>query len=259
MVTGIVLTHNSESTLARTLTSLSFCDEIIVVDDYSVDKTRDIAQSFNARVFRRHLESDFSAQRNFALAKAKGGEWVLFVDSDEVVSSELASEIKKATGRQTQDVRRKTQDAGMSGYFLKRKDFFGGKWLAHGETADVRLLRLARVHAGVWKRPIHETWEINEPVGVLHAPLLHYSHEDIAQFIERIDSYSTLNARFFYKQGKRAGFISIFAYPAAKFFLNYVLRFGFLDGTAGAVMAIIMSFHSFLTRGKLYFLWQYGL
>lgn len=94
MLSVVVLTHNDAHILPQTLSSLSFCDEIVVIDDYSTDTTRKIARSYHARVYLRHLDNDFASQRNYGLYKCKG-EWVLFVDSDEVVSKDLAQEITK--------------------------------------------------------------------------------------------------------------------------------------------------------------------
>jgi len=241
MISAVILTHNSQQSLKATLESVSWCDERIVVDDYSFDKTVALSKNLGAVVYERHVNDDFAAQRNFGLEKAKR-EWVLFVDSDEIVSDELAKEIQKAV------------NSGNDGYYLKRRDFMWGRELKHGETANIRLLRLAKKTAGKWIRPVHETWNVAGNIGTLHHPLLHSPHPDVAQFIEEINRYSTLNAKYFYKLGVRANMAHIVLYPLAKFFVNYVWRLGFLDGTTGAVVAILMSFHSFLTRGKLYML-----
>ncbi|MBI3577691.1 glycosyltransferase family 2 protein [Candidatus Gottesmanbacteria bacterium] len=241
MISAIVLTHNDERILARCLESLKWCDELLVIDDESTDGTVGIAKNHGAKVFTRKLDGDFAAQRNFGLSKAKG-DWVMFVDSDEMVSKELAGEIAS-----------KCQSVNASsGYLLKRKDYFLGKWLEHGETANVKLLRLAKKDAGKWRRPVHEVWDIKGPVGELANPLLHYPHPNVAQFLDEINRYSTLNAQYLKRQGVKASWTSVLAYPKAKFLVNYIWRLGFLDGTAGAIMALMMSFHSFLTRAKLY-------
>jgi glycosyltransferase involved in cell wall biosynthesis len=243
MISAVVLTHNDGKMLTRCLENLQWCDETVVVDDESTDGTVGIAKKLGTKVFTRKLDGDFAAQRNFGLGKAKG-EWVLFVDSDEVVSTELAGEIKTTISDKRQAI---------SGYFIKRKDYFLGKWLEHGETANVKLLRLARQDVGKWNRPVHEVWDVQGPVGELTHPLFHSPHPSVAQFLDEINRYSTLNASYLYKQGVRASWWHIIVYPAAKFFINYIWRLGFADSTAGAIMALMMSFHSFLTRAKL---WQ---
>jgi glycosyltransferase involved in cell wall biosynthesis len=241
MLSAIILSHNDEATIARALQSVSFCDEVIVIDDESTDKTLAIAKKHGATVFTHALNDDFAAQRNFGLAKAKG-EWVLFVDSDEVVSPSLADEIQQELAGKT------------DGWYIKRRDTMWGHEFKYGEMGNVKLLRLARKKAGTWNRPVHEVWDVKGETDTLTHPLLHYPHPDVAQFIEEINRYSTLNAKHFYDKGVRTHVWQIMAYPAAKFFVNYVWKLGFLDGTAGAIVAFLMSLHSFLTRGKLYLL-----
>lgn len=241
MISAVVLTHNDAPSIEKTLESVGWCDEIIVVDDNSTDNTVDIAKKSGASVYIRALNDDFAAQRNFGLSKVKN-DWVLFVDSDEIVTPELAQEMKL---KAREDI---------SGYYLRREDYMWGRQLKYGELGSVRLLRFAKKTAGKWVRPVHEVWQIMGTTETLEHSLLHYPHPDVAQFIEEINRYSTLNAKHFYDQGVRANIFQIVAYPTAKFFVNYVWRLGFLDGTPGAIVAVLMSLHSFLTRAKLYLL-----
>jgi len=244
MISAVVLSHNDEAILPRCLKSLSWCDEIIVIDDESSDKTVSIAKKSGAEIFIRKLNDDFAGQRNFGLEKANGT-WILFVDADEVVSRELADEIQGLSYNK-------------NGYLFKRKDYWGGGWLAHGETGNIKLLRLAKKEAGKWKQPVHEEWRITGNVGTLAHPLLHYPHQNVAQFLDEINRYSTLYASYLYRHGVREPAWQIAGKPAAKFFLNYIVRLGFLDGTAGIMVALMMSFHSFLVRAKLWFLWRFS-
>lgn len=256
MISAVVLTHNDETVLERCLLSITWCDEIVVVDDESTDGTLGVAKKFGVKIFTRTLSDDFAAQRNFGLEKAKG-EWVLFLDSDEVVSEDLADEIKKVTSDKKSFG--KTQDKQVtSGFFIKRKDYFLGKWLEHGETANVQLLRLAKKAAGVWREPVHEVWDVNGTVGTLTSPLLHYPHPSVAQFLDQINYYSTLRAQYLYSQKVRPSLWEVLAYPKAKFLVNYFFHQGFYDGTSGFIVAMMMSFHSFLVRAKLYALTFYS-
>lgn len=244
MVSAVVLAHNDERTIEKTLKSLAWCAERIVVDDYSNDKTVSIAKRHKAVVYERHLNNDFAAQRNFALTKAKG-QWVLFVDSDEIVPVTLREEIKKTLAAPE-----------ASGYLLRRQDTIFGHALHHGETSRVRLLRLGRKSAGLWERPVHEVWRIDAPVQELVSPLSHFPHPDVAQFLSEINRYSSLNAQYLFANKVRVTGTHILMYPVAKFFVNYVWYRGFADGMPGAIVAFLMSFHSFLTRAKLYLLWD---
>lgn len=258
MISAIVLTHNSQELLDRTLTSLSWCDEIIIVDDDSTDGTEAIAKTFGVVMYRRSLKGDFAKQRNFGLAKATG-DWVLFVDSDEVVGPQLAKEIREVTRNsklKTPNDHAQGRQSSKVGYYLARNDWFLGRWLKHGETANVRLLRLARLGSGEWMRPVHEVWHIQGEVGQLQSPLLHYPHPTVAQFLEEVNYYSTFNADHLYRRGTTVRWWEIAGYPLAKFVLNYIFRLGILDGMPGAVTALMMSFHSFLTRAKLWQLWD---
>lgn len=195
--------------------------------------------------------SDFSEVRNRALKRAKG-EWVLFLDSDELISPKLASEIKE-------NIQSDCSKLQVKGYRLKRRDHFLGKWLEYGETAHVKLIRLAKKGAGTWLRPVHEIWNVHGQIAVLQNPLLHYSHETVNQMFEKIDFYSTLEAKYSKEKIKRLTgrmarvFIlaQMIVFPAGKFVQNYFFRCGFLDGIPGFIHAMMMSFHSFLVRGKM--------
>lgn len=243
MISAVVLTKNEERNIKECLAGLKWCDEIWVVDDDSSDKTREIAEKEGARVIRRALAGDFAAQRNYALGLSRG-DWVFFVDADERVSPKLAQEIQEAIKKPDID-----------GFYLKRIDFFMGRWLKHGEIGSVRLLRLAKRKSGAWRRIVDEVWEIKGKTVILKNPLLHYSHPELKQFLSTINERTTLNAREFYKKGVRVTPLE-WLKPLAKFIKNYFLLLGFLDGTSGLVFAVMMSLHSFLVRGKLYLLWQ---
>jgi len=245
MISAVVLTRNDEAVLLRCLKSLLWCDEVIVVDDESTDGTVSVAKNLEAKVYAHPLNDDFAAQRNFGLSKAKN-DWVLFVDSDEIVSRELLTEINEIASPSEQ-----TRNDKIVGYFIKRHDIMWGRELRYGETENVKLLRLARKNAGKWMQPVHEEWQIQGNVGELVHPLLHYPHPNVAQFLEEVNRYSTLYANFLHAQGVSEPAWTIVGKPVAKFFVNYVWHLGFLDGTAGMVVALVMSLHSFLVRAKL--------
>ncbi|MBN1263771.1 MAG: glycosyltransferase family 2 protein [Candidatus Pacebacteria bacterium] len=246
MLTGIVLTKDEEKNIGDCLKSLEFCDELLVIDDFSKDKTPELALKLGAEVYQRKLGDDFAAQRNFGLQKAKAG-WILFVDADERVSSELKDEIRK-----------KINLPGVRGFYFKRQDVFFDRKLKFGETAKTKLLRLARRDAGQWKRRVHEVWQVNGKTAEMTAPLVHYPHQTITQFLEGINHYSSLHAQVLYEERKKTSLSQIIFYPLAKFFQNYFFRLGFLDGMPGLILALMMSFHSFLSRGKLFMLLKKG-
>lgn len=244
MITAIVLTKNEEKNIVDCLESLSLCGEIIVIDDNSQDRTVEIAKSLGAKVFTHPLSNNFSKQRNYGLSKAKNN-WILFVDADERVSKELAEEIqKKISGNE------------YNGFFIKREDTLWKKRMLHGELGNIWLIRLARKGVGGWKGVVHEEWEISGSVGKLENKLDHYPHQSVAEFLKEINYYTTLRALELNKNKVKACWYYILLYPKIKFLNNYLLKLGFMDGIQGLIFALMMSFHSFLVRGKLWMLNQ---
>lgn len=241
MISAVILTGNEEENIRECLKSVSWCDEILVIDDESTDKTVLIAEEFGTKVIKHPLNDDFGQQRNFGLSQAKG-DWILFVDADERVSGELRDEIKE-----------KILLSNINGFYLRRIDFFMGRWLKHGEISNIKLLRLGRKNAGKWERTVDEVWKIGGNIETLKNPLLHYSHSSLTQFLENINRRSTMNAEYLFKTGKK---INLFEWlkPKFKFIQNFFFKLGFLDGTAGFVFAVLMSLHSFSVRVKLYLL-----
>lgn len=239
-LTIVVLTHNDELKIVDCLESLVFADELVIVDDNSTDRTTELCKQFTKNIFTHSLSSNFANQRNFALNRAKS-KWVFFVDSDEIVSKALRDQILKAI---------KLKD--FAGYYIKRIDRMWGKNLTHGEVGKVRLLRLGRRESGKWHGKVHETWRIIGRTGELSEPLLHIPHATVFDFVEDVDEYSSLRAEELIEKGVKSSAFDVIAYPSAKFIQNYVLRKGYKDGIPGFIYAMLMSFHSFLVRGKIY-------
>jgi glycosyltransferase involved in cell wall biosynthesis len=246
-VSAVILTKESEERIGSLIDSLSWCSEIILVDDCSKDNTIKIAKSRGARVFKRRLDRDFAAQRNFGLQKANF-DWVLFLDSDEHLSPALTKEIvRRLKFAKKKDV---------VGFCFKRKDFFINQWLNYGETAGVKLLRLGKKNAGSWKGKVHETWEIKGKILEMKNPILHYPHKNLTTVLEKINFYTSIRAQELYQKGVKTNVFQLVIYPWLKFLKDYFWLQGFRDGTAGMVFSLIMSLHSFLVRAKLYLLWQ---
>lgn len=258
-IAAIILTKNEEKNIVSCLDALKWCNEIIVIDDHSGDETVSLAKKLGANVYTHSLENNFAQQRNFGLSKATR-EWVLFVDADERVSPELSKEIESRITnhesiRQAQDPE-SIEGSRINGFYIRRLDNLWGRILNHGETGNIKFVRLAKKNAGQWKGKVHERWEISGKIGELKQPLMHYPHQTLAEFLQEINFYTTLRAKELYQQNVQVHFWDIILYPKAKFIQNYLLKRGFLDGTAGIVFALCMSFHSFLVRAKLWQLWQ---
>lgn len=243
MISAVVLTHNSSRSIKKTLESLSFCSEIIVVDDNSTDNTVAIAKENQAKVITRKL-TDFSETRNFALAQARN-DWVLYVDSDEVVSRELQNEILLLL----QDKALKYE-----AFYLRRLDFFWGKPVRYGEVWQARrrgFIRLVKKDSGHFVGQVHERFVTDKATGRLKNCLFHYPHRTISDFLVSINLYSSLRARELKKKGETTNLFFLVIAPFFKFIYSYFLLLGFLDGKAGFTYSFMMSFHSFLVRSKL--------
>jgi len=245
MLSVVILTKNEENNIIDCLESLLFADEIIIIDDCSKDRTIDIVRDLNSkniRFYKRKLDN-FASQRNFGLSKAKG-DWVLFVDADEIVSKDLKNEVLTVI----------VEDTDKDGYYIRRRDFIWGRELKHGEISGIKLLRLAKKRGGKWVGKVHERWNIKGYLGNIKTPLIHRPHSNLKEFIAEINFYTSLRAEELKEAGVKVSIVSIIIFPIGKFLFNYILRLGFLDGVEGFIFAIMMSFHSFLVRGKLWML-----
>ena len=240
MISVVILTRNEEKNIKDCFQTIQWCNEIIIIDDFSEDKTTFVAEKLGVKVYQRRLGNDFANQRNFGLEKAKG-DWVLFIDADERVSEELGNEI-----------RRVVKETDFDAFYFKREDFIWGKKLKYGETSRVKLLRLGKRGVGKWQRKVHEIWRVKGRIGQLNNSLIHYPHQNLTEFVEHLNFHSSLHAQALKKEGEQFRLWKIIAYPLVKFFQNYFFRLGFLDGFPGLLVALMMSWHSFLARAKLF-------
>lgn len=246
MITAVVLTKNEEKNIVDCLGSVKWCDEVLIIDDNSEDRTMDLAKRENAEIIQQVLNGNFSKQRNLGLEKAKN-DWVFFVDADERVTDSLRYEIQSLISDPMNP---------FNGFLIKRKDIIWGKELKHGETGNISFVRLAKKSSGKWEGLVHEKWKVRGKIDKLNNSLLHYPHQALGQFLTEINLYTDIRSRELYEKGVKSNFFFIILYPKAKFFINYFIKRGFLDGIEGLVFALVMSFHSFLVRGKLWMLWQ---
>ncbi|HUA98431.1 MAG TPA: glycosyltransferase family 2 protein [Terracidiphilus sp.] len=223
----VLIALNEAANLPRTLASVRWAHEIVLVDSGSTDATVRIARSAGARVFTETWRG-FGLQKNAAIDHATG-DWILSLDADEEVSPKLALEIHTLLA------------AGppLAAYEIPRLNHFLGRPLRHGGYwPDPKLRLFRRGVARFESRAVHETIKTAEPVGRLKHPLFHYCYPTLEDYIEHMNLYSTLGAQMLVENG-RAGASwpwlawNAVANPAATFFYNYVLRLGFLDGREG--------------------------
>ncbi len=216
MKLSIVVITNKEKLNDHFLELLKFGDELIV--EYS--KT---------------LES-FAEKRNKALAKAKG-DWVLFVDDDEIVSRELAEEILLAINSPI-----------FSGFNLKRVDTVFNEEQKHGEVGNIKILRLAKKKSGEFKRSVHEVWKIQGKIKTLKNPLYHIKDSFVSEFISRMSFYGPLDAASLKSENKNFSYFKLLFLPVAKFVNNYIVKEGYRDGYPGLFLSYLMSIQSLSVR-----------
>jgi len=243
MISAIIITKNEEKNIKKCIQSVKWCDEILVIDSRSTDDTVGIAKKMGATVIVNEFENDFSKQRNIGLDKAQN-DWVFYLDADERVSEGLAYEINNKITQNLENY---------EGFYVPRIDVMWEKQLHFGESQK-RFIRLGKKGIGRWKGTVHEQWKMKGKVGTLQNMILHYPHQSIDEFLKEVNFYTDLRAKELYEQRKKSGTVQIITYPTAKFIENYIVRMGIRDGVAGMIVAIMMSFHSFLVRGKLFLL-----
>lgn len=239
-ISGLVLTHNSEATLEECLESLQWVDEIVLIDDDSIDQTREIAKKYNAHILIRKLD-DFSSQRNFGLEKCTN-EWVLVLDSDERISVELKKEIEFILSRPCIE----------SGFQIPRKNLFMRIWIR--SLYPDYCLRLFRKAEARYQGAVHESLKINGITGELKNPFFHVSYRNIEEILQKTNHYTTLSAQELYKKGRKASLLDIILRPIHTFIKNYFIKRGFLDGIPGLILHILSGYCTFIKYTKLYFL-----
>lgn len=245
-ISGIVIAKNEENMIADCLDSLSFCDEIIVVDNGSEDRTVEIAKRMGAKVFD-FVADDFSKLRNYGLEKAKG-EWILYVDSDERVTNDLAKVIRHLITCNGRGVN-------LNSYFLKRKNFYFGdhEW-PHIEHLE-RLFKRDKLEG--WYGELHESPKVTGLVGELDGHLLHYTHRDLRSMLAKTIEWSKVEAELRYKSGHPK--MSWWRFPRVMltaFFDSYVRQGGWRVGAIGLIESMYQSFSVFITYARLWELQQ---
>ena len=239
-VSVTVITLNEERNLPDALASVAWADEIVVVDSGSSDKTCEIARQFTTKVLARDWPG-YSAQKNFAAEQARH-DWILSLDADERVTSELAGDIQKLFAG----------TPGARGYRIPRVSRYLGKWLRSTDWyPDYQLRLYDRRHARWNGRPVHESVAVDGPVGLLRHELQHHPYADISHHLQTIDRYTTLAAQAMHADGRRVGTLGLFAHPVAAFLRNSLLKKGVLDGSTGLTVSALNSYYVFLKLAKL--------
>lgn len=242
-ISAVVITKNEGQIIEQFLTQLDFVDQIVLVDSHSQDDTVAKAEKFkNVTVFTRDFDN-FSAQKNFGIKQAEHP-WVLFFDPDEEVVPALKQEILAA-------VKQGEKEA----YYVRRQLYFMGKKINYSGFQTDWVIRLGRKSACCYNgRLVHETMEVKGSIGKFKTRLPHHTYRSMPEYLAKLDQYSTLQAQMAFEGGKKVGLGQMIWRPWYRFWHQYIIRLGILDGLPGYVLATINAHSVFKRYVKLYLL-----
>ncbi|MGD8387860.1 MAG: glycosyltransferase family 2 protein [Desulfobacteraceae bacterium] len=236
-----IIAQDEEERLPACLASVSFADDVVVVDSGSRDRTVALAESAGARVFVEPWQG-FSEQKQLAVDRC-AHDWVLILDADERVPEETAVAIRRALA---------SGGASAGAYSFRRRNFLHGRWIRHAGWWPDRIVRLVdRRQGGFDGRTVHERWVTRGEEHVLDAVIDHYSFRDYSEVVDKMERYSSLAARSLFEAGKSAGPFAPGMHGLWMFFRTYLLELGVLDGFEGFVISVMNAGGSFLKYAKL--------
>ncbi len=246
-ISAIVIAKNEEKMIGDCLTSISFCDEIILIDNGSTDKTLEIGKSMGAQIFEKK-SSDFSELRNFGLSKASGN-WILYVDADERIDLQLRENIESVI---------KNNENKIAGYKLKRKNFYFGSSMKNEWPCIEKIKRLFKKDSlKTWKGELHESPIINGEIKELDGFLLHFTHRDLSSMLKKTIEWSKIEAELRFKSKHPQ--MAWWRFPRVmlnSFFNSFFQQGGWKIGTVGLIESIYQSFSMFITYLRLWELQQ---
>jgi glycosyltransferase involved in cell wall biosynthesis len=244
-ISVIIITKNEERNIRACLESVKWADEIVIVDDGSIDRTIEIEKEFTDKIFIKEWQG-FGAARNFAISQCTN-EWILCLDADERITPELKDEIKDAVLRVPVDVK------AMS---MPRRANFLGSWINHCGWYPGRITRLFRRNTGSYSDDlVHEKISINGKTIELKSDILHYTDPTLEHYFEKFNRYTSLAAQGLNVENKRFQLMKLIVNPIWIFFRMYILRLGFLDGIPGLILCILSANYVFTKYAKH---WEYS-
>lgn len=250
MIAAVVITKNEQKNISRCLESIKWVDEIVVVDDYSIDKTVDICRKYTQNIFNNKFLG-YAEQKRFAFLKARS-DWILSVDADEKISVLLQKEILNVISKDC---------PGVKGYYISRKTYFLGKWMQYCGWYPDYQLRLFK--NGSWTIKdvyLHESVEVFGEARYIKEPILHYSYSDIVSYIERMDKYTSLTASQMLKDNIKIpqGKIKRTAINKAlkTFWKMYVRHVGFKAGMHGFLLSFFSAVYQLMAWARYWELTQ---
>ena len=240
-VSVTIITRDEAAHIAAVLRSVSWADEVIVVDSESRDDTVAIARRHATQVVVRPWPG-YGAQKNFAAGLASH-DWILSIDADERVTPALAENIVRALH----------SNPTAAAFRIPRVTYHLGRWIRSTDWYPDHQLRLYDRRRARWNtRPVHEALIVDGDVQLLRGELQHLAYRDLSHHLATIDRYTSLAAAVMYEEGRRTRALDLVLHPPLAFFRNYVLRRGFRDGAAGLIVSLLNSYYVMLKFAKLW-------
>jgi glycosyltransferase involved in cell wall biosynthesis len=241
-----MIVYNEEENIAEVCETVSWADEIVVVDSDSKDRTAEIARKFTDKVLNIEFRG-YKDKHEFADANTTG-DWIFWIDADERVTPELLKSIE--------DLKKRDPATLPDGFRIARKTWYLDRWIMNSGWYPDYQMRLYRKAASFWDGVSpHETARVKGSVETLRGELLHYTKRNLSEHHRVADSYSTLAAEYHFKNGRTVGAAGLFFYPVAAFFRTYIFKKGFLDGVPGLIIAMQTAYGVFLKYAKI---WELG-
>lgn len=246
-IAAVVLTKNEEFHIVDCLESLSWANELIVLDSFSTDQTAQLAVQAGASVHQNTFR-DYADQRNTALTLVREA-WVLFVDADERVSDSLAQEIRTSVAQSS-----------TVGWWIPRHNYiFGHRMRGTGWYPDHQL-RLFQPDKGQYdpNRHVHELVNLQGPAGYLTQPLIHYNYDSLRDFLTRQNRYSEYDAQILHNNGQRTRPRNFILQPLREFNRRFMQEAGYRDHIYGLWLSLLMAYFEFVKYRKLHALRNTG-
>ena len=238
-ISATIIAFNEERNVPRVIESLRCCDEILVLDSGSNDRTVEIATKLGARVEEASWHG-YAAQKNIATELATH-DWILSLDADESLSEALEAEIWQI----------KKNGPKFDGYTMPRLAQYLGRWILHSGWYPDRKVRLFDRRKAKWVGDfVHESVKVNGTVGHLKSNLLHFTCNSLSEHLRMMDSYTTLAAQELVSRGNAVNFSNLLLDPPWTFFRTYILQRGFLDGVEGLTIAYMAALYNFVKYSK---------
>ena len=224
-ITAIIPTLNEEIHITEAIESVSFADEIIVIDSFSSDKTLEIAEKMNVKIIKRKFD-DFSSQKNFAI-EAATHDWIYILDADERVTPKVKVEILEAIKDPKENV----------GFYVRRTFYFCGKKVNYSGFQRDKVIRLFLKEHCKYKGLVHEKIVTRGNLGFFKNKIDHFSYRNYDHYISKMNHYGAIRARELHENGVQVNIYHVMIKPAVRFCIHYVIRLGFLDGFTGFLVA----------------------